>query len=88
MKGRKKYIGLSLIIIGIILFVSYNLTGKMLFHSFDEISQIEGAKITSYDDYISNSRYELILLALSFLSFFSGVIMIFVHNWRIENNHK
>jgi hypothetical protein len=80
MKNRRKfYIGISLLTIGITIFVFYYTTGNVLFHSFDEVTQIEAAKIISYDKYVANGRYELILLVVSLLSFFSGAIILFIN---------
>ena len=54
MKNRKiYYIGISFIIIGIAIFIFYYTTGKVFFYNFDEVTQIEGAKIIIWDDYLA-----------------------------------
>ena len=85
MKSRRNYyIGISLVIVGIALFIFYFKTGKVFFFDFDEVTQIKGAKITSNDDYVVNGRYECMLITLSLLSFFSGVVILFIHNIRAK----
>ena len=80
MKNKNNhYIGITLVIIGIAIFIFYYKIGEVFFFTFDEVTQIEDAKIISYDDYVKHGNYEFMLIALSLLSFFSGLVMIFIH---------
>ena len=79
---RNYYVGITLVIIGISLFVFYYTTGEVFFFDFDQVTQIEGAKISNYVDYITHARYEFMLLILWTLSFFSGVVILFIHRIR------
>lgn len=85
MKSRKiSCVGMSLIIIGIAIFIFYYTTGEVFFYNFDEVTQIEGAKIKTCDSYVAQGIYEAKLLILSILSFFLGVIILCIHNRKLK----
>lgn len=79
------YSGIAFLIIGVVILTYYFITGEALFNSFDEVTQIQGARISNYNDYISKGNFELVLLGTSIVSFIIGSIMLLVYRKRLGN---
>ncbi len=73
------YSGIAFFVIGVGILAYYFATGEALFNSFDEVTQIQNARIHTNDEYIAKGNFELVLLGTSILSFIIGFIMIYIN---------
>lgn len=78
-KNKLYYCGVLFLIIGIVIFGYYYVTGEVFFRDYDEVSQIVNAKITDYDVYEARGKFEFTLLIISLLSFITGLILLCVN---------
>lgn len=78
---RKFYLygGIISLVLGAVAFICFFVTGDALFYSFDEVTQIDGAKITTSVEYDASGNFALLMLIVSLISFVIGCLMLLVN---------
>lgn len=80
------FVGIFLIIVGLVMMGLYCAADKTLLSSFDEVTQIENARINTFEDYKAWGNFELSLIIVSILSSIYGAILFLKHKKSFGKN--